>query len=145
MIDRNSKEVAKVLQAVNRVCTDKDKIDAIIADRITNQDVTDGFTRRGRPHKKLTAVNMDDFIDSVNVFNSRINRVYDNSSVDNFENPVLAQNNHILSSQADIFEKYKKSPAIFGVHSDSEDEPALKQTSHHSDIDVKSFTKSSDI
>ena len=69
MIDRNSKEISKVLQAVNRVCTDKDPIDAMIADRITNQDVTDGFTRRGRRYRKLTAVNMDDFINRVTVFN----------------------------------------------------------------------------
>ena len=36
MIDRDSKEIAKVLQAVNRVCTKKDPIDEIIASRITN-------------------------------------------------------------------------------------------------------------
>ena len=48
LIDRDEKEAARVLQAVNRACTDKDPIDAIIADRITNLDVTDGFTRRAR-------------------------------------------------------------------------------------------------
>ena len=99
MIYRDSDEIAKVLQAVNRVCTEKDAIDAIIADRITNQNVTDEFTRRGRYNKKLTAVNMNDFIDSVTVFNNRLtNRVYDSSSnLDNFETPLLPQNNHMLS------------------------------------------------
>ena len=103
MIDRDSTEIAKVLKAVNRVCTDKDPIDEIIADRITNQDITDGFTRHGRRYKRLTAVNMNDFIDSVTVFNNRItNRVYDSS--DNLETPLLAQDNQRLTSQADIFD-----------------------------------------
>ena len=90
MIDRDSKEIAKVLQAVNRVCTEEDPIDAIIANRITNQDVTDGFTHHGRS-RKFTAVNMNDFINQVTVFNNH------------FTNRVT-KNNHMSSGQADIFE-----------------------------------------
>ena len=36
LIVRDDKEAARVIQAVNRVCADKDPIDSIIADRITN-------------------------------------------------------------------------------------------------------------
>ena len=68
MIERNKKEVDKVMKAVKKVRTKENKIDKIIYDRITNQHAVDGFTPQGQIDRKFTAVNMNEFIGS-EIFN----------------------------------------------------------------------------
>ena len=68
MIERNKKEVDKVMKAVKKVRTKEDPTDKIIYDRITNQHAVDGFTPQGQIDRKFTAVNMNEFIGS-KIFN----------------------------------------------------------------------------
>lgn len=143
LIDRDEKEAARVLQAVNRACADKDPIDAIITDRITNLDVTDGFMRR-RSGALLTGVNMDDFIDSVSALNHRVtHQVHDRSpDLPSNRTPLLGQN--FLSGQADLFE-YAESPNIFGEHTDDNNQGLLSGLRASRSVDDSSSFKNQDI
>ena len=64
VIDRSAKDMAKVVQAANRVRTEENKIDKLIADRIINQDVSDDITESGSA-REFTCVNMNEFIKQV--------------------------------------------------------------------------------
>ena len=46
LIEKDQRDAARVLMAINRARAEDDPIDAIITDRITNTDMTDGMMRR---------------------------------------------------------------------------------------------------
>ena len=60
-IERSTKDMDKVVQAVEQVRTEENEIDKLIADRIINQDVSDDITKSGYS-RKFTCVNMNEFI-----------------------------------------------------------------------------------
>lgn len=69
LIKKNERDAATVIQAVNRARAEEDPIDAIITDRITNEDARDGMVAS---RKQAEQVNMNDFIESMSAMHHRL-------------------------------------------------------------------------
>ena len=102
---------------MNRARAEEDPIDAVITDRITNTDVTDGLMRRNNSPKR-TGVNMNSFIETVSAFKRRITQpqqLSEKKGNNGLLEPMLDKKFHSGQgqAQADVFEYAEQSPDFF--------------------------------